>query len=352
MKVAIDITPLKTGHQFRGIGFYTKNLTEALKNLNKPDFSVELIEKGKIPDDCDLVHYPFFDFFFLTLPLQKIKPTVVTIHDCTPLVFPEHYPPGIKGKVKFLVQKFSLRGVERIMADSENSKNDIVKFLGYPREKIDVVCLAAANKVKKISDELLLEKVAKKFKLPQKFVLYVGDVNHNKNLPGLVKACQQVEVKLVLVGKQMVQKDFNQSHPENKSLLELNKLVEGNNDVLRLGFIEENDLSALYNLASVYCQPSFYEGFGLQILEAMTCGCPVVTSNVSSLPEVAGEAALLINPNNIGEISGAIRKVLNDEKLRKKMIEFGFENVKKFSWEKTAKQTIASYTRGVKLVNL
>jgi len=349
MKVAIDITPLRTGHRFRGIGFYTKNLTEALKNLKEPNFSVTLIEKGKIPFDCDLIHYPYFDFFFLTLPLRKIKPIIVTIHDCTPLVFPEHYPPGVRGRIKYQIQKFSLRGMSRVIADSENSKKDIVRFLGFPEGKIDVVYLAPANKVSKIEDREFLNSLVKKFTLPEVFVLYVGDVNYNKNLPGLIKACCLASLPLVIVGKQAVSKNFDPDNIENQSLVELNQMTEGKKDVLRVGFVEENDLAGFYTLASVYCQPSFYEGFGLSILEAMSCGCPVITSNVSSTPEVAGKAALFVNPNETREISEAIKKVLEDKLLRDNLIELGYKQVKKFSWKKCALETIASYKEAIRL---
>jgi len=348
MKVAIDITPLKTEHRFRGIGVYTQNLIEALYSIKVPDFSIQLIEVGRIPSDCDLVHYPYFDFFFLTLPLRKLKPTVVTVHDCVPLVFPKNYPPGIKGKIKFIIQKLSLKGVKRIITDSESSKRDIIKFLEIPEPKIDVVYLAAGNKVKKITDREILVKLSKKFNLPKNFVLYVGDVNFNKNLPGLVKACRIVNIPLVIVGKQIVQTNFDKKNIENQPLVEFNRLVEGNKNILRLGFVETKELAGLYSLASVYCQPSFYEGFGMQILEAMTCGCPVVTSNVSSLPEVAGKAALLIDPNKIEEIAGAIKKILEDKSLRERLKNAGFEQVRKFSWKNTAMEVIDSYRRSLR----
>lgn len=347
MKVAIDITPLKNEHQFRGIGVYTKSLINTLQSIKAPDFSVHLIEKGKIPDDCDLVHYPFFDFFFLTLPLKKPKPTVVTIHDCTPLVFPENYPPGVKGEIKFLIQKLSLKGVRRVIADSENSKRDIIKFLGVPKSKIDVIYLAAGNQVRRVANREFLTKLSNKFNLPKKFVLYVGDVNFNKNLPGLVKACRKVEIPLVLVGKQATQTDFDAKNIENQSLIELIKLIKGKKDVLRSGFVKQKELAGLYSLASVYCQPSFYEGFGMQILEAMSIGCPVVTSNVSSLPEVAEKAAVLVNPYKVEEIAKAIEKVTRDQNLAEELRKAGFTQVKKFSWEKTARQTIASYKRAL-----
>lgn len=347
MKVAIDVTPLKAKHRFRGIGIYTRNLVESLQSIKLPNFSIQTIESGRNSKDCDLIHYPFFDFFFLTLPFKKTKPTVVTIHDCTPLVFPKNYPPGFRGKLKFLIQKFSLGGVRRVITDSENSKKDIVKFLNIPEEKIDVIYLAAGNKVKRIENKDFLMKLSNKFNLPKKFVLYVGDVNFNKNVPGLVKACQLAEIPLVIVGKQAVETEFDRSNRENWPLIELCKLCKKKKDVLRLGFVEEEELAGLYSLAYVYCQPSFYEGFGMQILEAMTCGCPVVTSNVSSLPEIANQAAVLVNPHNIREIALGIKKVIEDKEFRDKMIMAGFKQASKFSWEKTARHTLKVYEKAL-----
>jgi len=347
MKVALETSALKSGHQHRGIGFYTRSLIEALKLLGEEKISLATFESGQIPADCDLVHYPFFDFFFLSLPLVKRKPIVVTIHDCTPLVFPKHYPPGVKGKFKFLIQNNSLSGVKRVITDSENSKKDIVKFLKYPSEKIDVVYLAPVNKVKKVEEKAELERITRKYKLPKDFVLYVGDVNYNKNLPGLIKACRLTKIPLVIVGKQATQKKFERKNIENEPLLQLIKLVENRKDVLRLGFVEEKELASLYTLASCYCQPSFYEGFGIQILEAMSCGCPVITSNLSSLPEVAGKAAILVDPYKVEEIAKAIRAVSVNKNLADKLRKAGSLQVEKFSWGETARKTIASYKKAL-----
>jgi len=135
MKVAINTSPLRNENRYRGIGIYTEQLVKSLGLLSASDFFCRLVEDKTIIEDDDLIHYPFFDPFFLTLPLKKAKPTVVTIHDVIPLIFPEHYPPGIKGSLKFQIQKFSLKSVKAVITDSENSKRDIVKYLNYPQEK-------------------------------------------------------------------------------------------------------------------------------------------------------------------------------------------------------------------------
>ena len=342
MRVALDISPLKTGHQFRGIGVYTKNLEKAFQETKIPNLAVDLIEGGKIPQDCNLIHYPYFDFFFLTLPFKKVKPSVVTIHDVIPLVFPENYKPGLRGTLKFQLQKFSLKGVKGVITDSENSKNDIFKYLNYPKDRIHVVSLAPASYFKVIKEESILKRVIKKYNLPENFVLYVGDVNYNKNIPGLTKAFAGLkgDLSLVLVGKAFLEDDLK----ENQEITKLIKTLKLEKKVIRLGFLTAEDLVALYNLADVYCQPSFYEGFGLPVLEAMACGCPVVAADTSSLPEICGPAAIMVDPYNINDmIKGLQEALLNKEELKEK----GFAQVRKFSWEKTAKKTYEIYQKVV-----
>lgn len=348
MKVAIDISPLKSAHRFRGIGAYTKHLVEALQSIKLKDFEVVLIEKDEIPQDCNLIHYPYFDLFFVSLPLMRKKKTIVTIHDTTPLVFPEHYPPGIKGRVRFEAQKMALRTVDGVITDSKNSKKDIVKYLGYPKEKIYVVYLAAADIFKPITNRRLLVTVKKKYHLPNRFVLYVGDVNYNKNILGLVKACKSIKIPVVIVGKQAVQKNFDKTNIENQPLVQLIKLYGRDKDVIRLGFVPNGDLVVIYNLAMAYCQPSFYEGFGLPVLESMACGTPVVTSKKASLPEIADKAAVFVDPYDINDIANGLTVATEDKDLREDLIKKGLKQAKKFSWKKVANETYKVYQKVVK----
>jgi len=345
IKIALDVSPLSGQSRFRGVGMYIKKLLESLEKSS--NLEVIRFDNGRIPPKADLVHYPYFFPFKFSLPFNLNQDFVVTVHDLIPLIFPEKYPPGIKGKFVFEIQKIFLKRAKRIITDSETSKRDIERFLGYPKNRVDVVYLAPANKVKKINDKKILSEAIKKYHLPEKFVLYIGDVNYNKNLPGLLKACRMVKVPLVVVGKQATQKDFDADHIENQSLVEFLKMAEGATDVLRLGFVEENELSALYSLASCFCMPSFYEGFGLQVLEAMSCECPVVASNVSSLPEVAGEAAILVDPQSVDSIAGGIEKILKNDELKIKLIKRGLEQIKKFSWEKVGRETEESYYKAL-----
>lgn len=340
MRIAIDVSSLKSPHKFRGVGSYTKRLIQALRSIKQPDFSVRLIEKGRIPQDVDVVHYPYFDLFFLTLPIKKIKPTLVTIHDLIPLVFPDKFPQGIRGWIKYQVQRQSLRRVDAIITDSECSKKDIIKFIGFPKEKIYVVPLAPGEEFKKM-------RIKKNYSLPKRFVLYVGDVNYNKNIPGLVQACDKIGVPLVIVGKQAKSHDYDKIHPENQDLVWLQNYyqrpkIKGQRLILA-GFVPTEDLVVIYNLATCYCQPSFYEGFGLPVLEAMACGTPVVVADTSSLSEIGGDAAIMVNPYDINEVAKGIKKAMTDKMTREKLIKKGLAQAKNFSWEKTAKETVKAY---------
>jgi len=353
IKIGIDISPLKNANRFRGVGFYTKNLVEALQKLIKEDkkyssFQIELIEQQYSNSNItiqqfSLIHYPYFNPFFSTLPKYEKVPVVVTVHDLTPLKFSKHYPPGIKGKLRWFGQKNRLRKVRAIITDSQNSKKDIIKIVGYPENQIHVVYLAPDSNFKVIKSTTILCSIVVKYELPKKFVLYVGDVNWNKNVPGLVKACGKIGIPLVIVGKQAVSKDFDQNHPENQDLVWLQKEAQNNPHIHLLGFVDDKDLPVIYNLATVYCQPSFHEGFGLPVLEAAQCGCPVVCSNQGSLPEVGEEVVAYFNPWQERDLEKTLKKVWGSEALRKKLSQKGLAQAKKFSWQKTAKNTVKVY---------
>ncbi|MBP8591490.1 glycosyltransferase family 4 protein [Candidatus Shapirobacteria bacterium] len=355
-QIGIDISPLKDANRFRGVGFYTRNLLQALKketenNPKYSQFKINLIDRqfnNSTIKQFSLIHYPYFDIFFPTLPEKKNTPLVVTVHDLTPLVFPEYYPTGIRGKINWLRQKRKLKRVEAIITDSQNSKKDIIHFVGYPAEKVFVIYLGGGEKFKKIKAESL-KKVREKYRLPEKFALYVGDVNWNKNVPGLVKACEKIGVPLAIVGKQAVSKNYDQNHPENQDLAWLQKKAQKLSSIFLLGFVEEKDLAPLYNLATVYCQPSFYEGFGMPVVEAMACGCPVVCSNQGSLPEIGGEAVVYFNPYQKGSLEKVLKKVWEDKVLRKKLSQKSLNQAKKFSWQKCARETLNVYQEIIKL---
>ncbi len=339
MKVAYCVSTLKSGHKDRGIGSYTKSLLSKLKDI----MEVQEFEKIDEVTNTDVVFYPFFDLFKASLPLKKRYSTVVMIHDVIPLLFPKFYPAGVKGKINLYRQILSLGSVSAVVTNSEVSKRDIAKYLKIDLGKIYPIFLAAGDQFKKISDKNSLNKVKLKYKLPDRFVLYVGGVNFNKNILNIAEACKRAGVNLVLVGSGFSNRD-SLNHPELKSFAQFIKNYSNDSQIHILGFVPDEDLVSIYNLADMLLLVSFYEGFGLPILEAQACGVPVITSSVSSMPEVAGDGAILVDPENVSSISEAIMSVNKNEKLRKELVVKGFLNNKKYSWDKSAKETFEVLT--------
>ena len=348
MNIAIDITPLQTGHKNRGVGTYTKLLIEALQKYEK-NHSYHFFTRGqKVPKDIELIHYPYFDPFFVTLPLAFSKPTVVTVHDLIPLVFPEHFPAGIRGALKWHYQRIRLTAATRIISDSKASKGDIERIAGVSASRIDVIPLAAASMFRQISDKAILNKVRNRYHLAEHYLLYVGDINWNKNIIGMLEAYKSVKrqassVKLVLVGKAFL--DVNIPEPQSiRSFVEHNHLQDS---VVYVGSVPSVDLVAIYNLASVYIQPSHYEGFGLPVLEAMACGTPVVSSRAASLAEIAGPA-IAVDPSDPQDIARGILEALTMTPVKRKaLIKAQTKWVQQFSWERVVHQTIESYEKAI-----
>lgn len=353
MKIAFDISPLHTGHfrqhQVRGSGFYVQHLQKALEVYEKDQNFAFFINENSLPRDIDLIHYPYFEPFFLTLPRKKITKTVVTIHDVTPLVFPKAFPSGIKGRIRWLMQKNALQNIDQIITDSEASKKDIARLTGMKKEKISVIYLAASEDFRKITLAIKeKEELIKKYSLPELFILYVGDATWNKNLPRIVQAAEIAKTPLIMVGKALVQ-HIDTSNPWNKDLIFVQNRTRNNPFARRIGYIPTDDLVQLYTLASALVFPSLYEGFGLPILEAMATGCPVITSKEGSLPEVAGDAAYFCDAYSIDNIADAIKAVTSSRSIQNQLREKGFTHAKNFSWKNVADETVAVYKKTLKI---
>lgn len=359
MKVGFNIYPLQSGHKERGIGYYTKILLEALK----ADHFLEIEEFTSISHlkKVDVVHYPWFDLFFHTLPIKKQFPTVVTIHDVIPLIFPKAYPTGLRGKINFYLQRLALKDCRFIITDSNSSKKDIAKYLKIKDEKIAVIPLAADSSFRILSDTPSL-RVKRKYHLPDQFLLYVGDANYVKNLSfliegfyRLIKISEYNNLKLVLVGGVFLKKVDNIDHPELESLKKVNQLIKDydlDKRIIRPGQLEKEELVAFYNLAALYVQPSFYEGFGLPVLEAFSCGTPVICSNAGSLKDVGGEAAVYFDPTNIDQFVSIASEILSNRSLQNKLSKLALLQSKKFSWHKVEEETKLVYEKASKLRHL
>lgn len=350
MKIAIDISPLKIGHflqhRVRGTGFYLESLRKSLEKYF-PGNSYTYFTRGeKLSKNLDLAHIPYFEPFFFTLSLTSKIKTVVTVHDLTPLVFPKSFPSGIKGKLKWQIQKHGLRKASHVITDSESSKEDIIKYTGIKPERISVIYLAADPVFKQVSHQpSTISHLRKKYFLPERFALYVGDATWNKNLPRLVEAVKKTDIPLVMVGKALMEKDIDETNPWNQGLVMAQRFTENDKQFIKLGFVETKDLVSLYNLAEFFVMPSIYEGFGLPILEAMNCGCPVITTKEGSLLEVAGKSACYVDAYSIDSIAKGMKELWENENIRLALSKNGLENARKFSWKKTAEETIGVYKK-------
>lgn len=342
MNIAIDISPLGNKHKYRGTGVYTKKLLESLKNY-APDHSYHTFTNGDvIPESVQIVHYPYFDPFFHTLPLIRRKPTVVTVHDLIPITYKEHFPIGIGGSLSWRIQRIALCYCQAIITDSHASKRDIVRVLGIDAMRVRVIPLAPAGTIQQVSGERV-SRVTKRLGCTNRFILYVGDVNWNKNIPNLLRAYSHIRIKmkqppdLVCVGEAFVDHTLAETQEIRTLMHNL-----GITPYTHLpGHISEDDLGILYNEAAVYVQPSFAEGFGLPLLEAMVYGTATVASNVASLREIAGPS-IQVNPADPAAIAQGIIQATrrgSHKAYRQKAQEWA----ERYKWEHVARSTVSLY---------
>lgn len=325
---------------------YAKHLIDALRTF-EPAHTYTLCGPGEKPEKhIDLIHYPYFDPFLRTLPLRTPKPTVVTVHDLIPLLFPKEFPKGIRGTVKWMIQKKALKAKQRIITDAKCSRDDISRIIGFRKDQIDVIPLAPSLDVEKQAHGSGAG--LPKIHIPDNpYLLYVGDVNWNKNIPGLLEAFASVTrtashaPTLVLVGKAFTDQTLKETQDIQKRIHSLG--IEPH--ILMPGYVSDNDLISLYRHAMCLILPSYYEGFGFPVVDAFMLGCPVICSDTGSLKEIAGPA-LRVDPYSSQSIAEAIIRIAGmDQKKRKTMIADGHVWVRQFSWKTVAHQTIASYEK-------
>jgi glycosyltransferase involved in cell wall biosynthesis len=270
-------------------------------------------------------------------PFLKCK-TVTTIPDIAYEHFPEAFPRRERAWLKSLIRDSANRA-NHIITVSEYSKRDIVQTYGIPEDKVTVTYEAAGQEFRPGDKRRAREEVARRYGIAGQFVLYLGRLQARKNLTRVVEAFAKVRraglpYKLVLAGRQ-----DSLFEPVLARICDL----QMKNDVLLPGFLPAEDVPLFYNAAEVFLYPSLYEGFGLPVVEAMACGVPVITSQGSSLEEVAGDAALLVDPLSESSIAGALQRILEDSALRLRMCEAGLIRSRLFNFEKTARQTMDVY---------
>jgi len=364
VRIGIDARKL---HDF-GIGTYIRNLLRQLARMDcqtefvilcrpedretvaalgdnfravvqtAPNYSIS--EQLRIPlalarEGVTLFHAPHY----VLPPLVRCK-SVVTIHDCIHLMFPQYLPNRLAYSYARTSIRLAARRATRILTVSESSKRDILRFVDTEPDKIDVIYNAYDDRFAIDPREEDVVRVRERFQLESEFVLYAGNVKPHKNLERLIEAFHLVRkrgldhLKLVLIGDEISKYTALRRAVHQH---QLHKYVRF------LGYLPEVTLAVMYRLAGVFVFPSLYEGFGLPPLEAMASGTPVVTSNVSSLPEVAGDAAVLVDPYDPRSIADGIYRVLSDERLRRNLRRKGVARAGMFSWEQSVRRVRAIY---------
>jgi glycosyltransferase involved in cell wall biosynthesis len=371
MRIGIDYT--SAVQQKAGIGRYTRGLVEGLARFDQDNryklfsagkdqqfrfwprnFSLKelplterqliaLWQRMRLPLPVELVtglvdvyHSPDF-----VLPPVLAARTVLTVHD---LSFMRHPECSSEALLDYLMEAVprSVEQADLIVADSKSTRDDLVELLEVPEEKILVLYPGLESHFAPVRNEHLLRRLLDRYDVRYPYILAVGTLQPRKNFVRLIEAYNilvrryQIPHKLVIVGSKGWLYDEIE---ETIHALRLDGRVN------LTGFVKDQDLPYLYSAAEVFAFPSLYEGFGIPVLEAMGCGTPVVTSSVSSMPEVAGDAALLVSPHDVEALASALWRLLDDVYLQNELCLRGFERVRQFTWRETAKRLVRAYRR-------
>lgn len=369
-KIGIDARMY--GAEQTGIGNYIRNLIINLAQIDKKNqyvifLSRKEFDKFQVPGEnfrkvrtrshwyswreqislpfdllrerLDLVHFPHFNS-----PILYPGKSVVTIHDITPFFFPGNKMNSLVRRSAFrAVFASSIRKASTVIAVSSSTKNDIVKHFGAKEGKITVTYEGVSKDFGILPNrDKIRERMAAKYGISKPFIFYTGVWRNHKNIVGLIKAFAVFKkefgdtYQLVLGGKE------DPFYPEVKKTI---RELDLEKDIVCPGFIPAGELCQFYNICSLFVIPSFYEGFGLVGLEAFASGAPVISSRITSLPEVLGGSAVYFDPNNHQEMADAMKRVLTDNDLKNKMIESGHRRVEDFSWRRMAEETSMIYSR-------
>ena len=371
MRVAIDIRRMT---EF-GVGTYTRNIVRALGRLDSESkyFLLgppeKVAEIGTLPANfqtvplladnstiksfldyranlkrlnCDLVHIPHLFWLPRNLPC----PYVMTVHDLLDHMYRARDQSGLRRSLHFFLTHRALKGAARIFAVSNFTKSEVEKLFDIDSERIEVVYNAIDERfLRGHASDADRQLLAERYLINHPFLLYAGRISPHKNVVRIIEAFSALKaelekeelfpgLKLIIIGDEL------SKHPDLRRTVVRSRMQ---NDVRFMGFVPIEMLRVFYDAAKIFVFPSLYEGFGLPPLEAMAHGTPVVTSNTSSLPEVVGNAAVLVNPENVFEIMRALHRVLLDQALRDKLKVRGYEQAKRFSWDASARQILRVY---------
>ncbi len=310
--------------------------SEAFGHFEAPIYSLrEHWEFALLPKQWDIWHCPHYN-----VPFIKKGKLVVTVHDLIHLVFQGQFFSAVQGW--YARRSFDLvrKHANAIIAVSQHTKKDLMELVGIPSERITVIHEGVGEEFQAVQDHAVLANLRTKYQLPKKFLLYVGNIKPHKNVGQLVhvfrdlKQKKKIEEDLVLVGK-----------PDRRFLEHDKDLCAAakNSTVHFLSEVPMEDLPGLYTLATAFILPSLYEGFGLPVLEAMACGVPTIVSNRASLPEIAGDAAKIFNPDDDATLSEAILDVTQDAKTHQTLTQASLSRAKQFSWDRMVQETLNLY---------
>lgn len=325
---------------------FTLDRPQPLAGLNASRFEIQRIWPAnglvRIPVSMPLLaRHQRLDLLHMTYIAPPVCPcpTVVAVHDISFAHFPEFFSPQVQLVLSTLVP-ISLRRAAQVLTLSNHTKREITARYHIPEDRITVTHAAASRTYRPIPEVEARARLDGMYRIPDRFILAVGNIQPRKNLTRLVQAYARLRHRGDLPHKLVV---VGQSSWHASPVFEAVERNGLSDEVVFTGYVPEADLCLLYNLAELFVYPSLYEGFGLPPLEAMACGTPTITSDTSSLPEVVGDAALMFDPYRVEDIASAIASVASDANLREKLSTRGLEQACQFSWEKTAERALASF---------
>lgn len=315
--------------KYCAFNYPNKLLNFSFKFLNYPKID-QLIDK------VDLFFLPNLIFSALSADCKKI----ITVHDLSFEIFPNFF--SVKRRLwhKIINPKKIINRCDKIIAVSQNTKNDLINLYKIKAEKIKVIYSGVETELyKKINHPKKLTTIKEKYQLADNFILYLGTIEPRKNIEGIIQSFNLLKnnypnlhnLQLVIAGDKGWKYETVFSLAQNSSYSQ---------DIKFIGYVSRKDKPFLYNLAQIFIFPSFYEGFGLPVLEAQACGTPVIAGLNSAFPEILKDTAVLVNPDNLTEISQAINEILTNQPFKENLIKKGLTNIQRFTWRKTAQQTL------------